>query len=587
MRLRLSLVTLLALVLAIPAHAQGAKDSALVRGNKIDLDSIARDKTAPAYSKRAQARIRARDSLFLVRTVTPPPVTQPPVVQPPVVVADSTPTQPTPPAPTPTPAPVPSPVPTSVIFSHPFAPPSNGAVLAELPRDTVDVSYPAITRRILVTSLQAAIDTAKTGDELLLAPGSTYANVVANATNRVGWIVIRANVADSLLGGQWTRMTKTRADALNLPTITTNSNTPALWILSNAHHIRVVGVKIEARGDGNALVWIGNNETTASAIPHHIVLDRIVADGGPYDIRRCEREDGNYDAVVSSSLLNCHSNQSDSQGWLKINGSVSRVENNTIQGGHQSVFLGGADPNIRGSLPSDIVIRRNDLSRPASWWCTPNGTSTRICNAGQWRGKTDAEIKIGERELIEGNVMCHTIADAQAGFAALFKTENQDGGTSGDWSHSGDITFRYNRICGASAGINLSGLAAGPGVPMARVAIYGNELDSISVGPYTSDTGDCLLMQGVADVVYQDNWCRNPSGRSAIYASGTVNPRFVGLRNTFGGQYGIRGSTSVEFPSGLLSGNTLVDFGTAFSAWPASPVTAARDALLVGVQVAP
>jgi outer membrane biosynthesis protein TonB len=166
-------------VLFVPSlSAQGTKDSTLVRANKADLDSIARDKTAPGYSKRAQSRIRVRDSLFLVRAVTPAPAPAPAPEPKPVPAPTPTPEPkpvpaPTPapePAPAPAPAPTPSPTPNTgpVIFTHPYAPPTNGAAFAELPRDTVSVAVPAPTRTITVVSLQAAYDTAQTGDRLLI-----------------------------------------------------------------------------------------------------------------------------------------------------------------------------------------------------------------------------------------------------------------------------------------------------------------------------------------------------------------------------------------------------------------------------------
>lgn len=77
---RFSLTLAALLCAAAPALAQGtAADSAHWRATKIDLDSIARDKTAPQYSKRAAARIRARDSL---RTVAPPAPPIPPTPTP-------------------------------------------------------------------------------------------------------------------------------------------------------------------------------------------------------------------------------------------------------------------------------------------------------------------------------------------------------------------------------------------------------------------------------------------------------------------------------------------------------------------------
>jgi hypothetical protein len=381
-------------------------------------------------------------------------------------------------------------------------------------------------------------------------------------------------------------MTVSKAGVLNLASIrSSGTSTPAITVASGAHHVRFVGVRVTTSAPvTNALVRIGLAETSVAQLPHHITLDRVVVDPGANDLRRCVAADGAYLAVLSSTLANCHSNQGDSQGILSINArGPLRIENNTIQGGHQAIMFGGGDPVIVGQVPSDIVIRRNDLSRPLSWRRAVAG----VYNAGEWQGKTGVEFKIGKRALIEANVLCHTWADAQTGHAFLLKTENQNG--SAPWSETSDITVRYNRVCGASAGFNLAPLPAGPGVPFSRATIYNNELDSISVGPFASETGECLLLQGVADVVYKDNWCRNPTGRAAIYAAGT-SARFVAINDAFGGEYGLKGDAvafSTWVPGSIVSNNTLVPFGTAFSAWPATPADSTRSALLNGVMVAP
>jgi hypothetical protein len=459
------------------------------------------------------------------------------------IVPDSAPTtQPQPPPPPP-----PVGTPPVAIFAHPFGPPSNGAILATLPQDTVDASYPAITRRYPCTNLQACLDTAQTGDEVLLAPGANFRDATVKPTARALWTVVRTNISDAQLGGPWTRMTKSRADALNLATIHTSGGAAsAITVNSGAHHVRFVGVRIVPDATyTNALVRVGLGETTVAQLPHHITLDRVVIDGDTNSVQRCIAFDGDYLALLSSTLANCHAKSGDSQGVLQINGrGPTRIENNAIAAGHQMVFLGGGDPSIRGIVPADIVIRRNDLSRPLAW-------------KGVWQEKTNIELKIGKRVLIEGNAICHTWPDAQDGHAILLKTENQGGGTWGDWSETSDVTVRYNLICGAGSGFNLAPLPGGPGVPMSRVTIYGNVADSLGVGPYNSGTGEAMLNQGVADVVYRDNWNRNV-GRACLYLSG-VSQRFAASGNVCSGQYGIFGEgTGVAgaAPGAVITGSS-------------------------------
>lgn len=566
----LALLAGLALAAAPLAAQDTAAVKALAQRDSIDAQkayNASRSSTVRAAARRIQART---DSIaHALRVVVAPPA--------------------------PTPAPVdtardsvivtPGPGPGPVLFTHPFAPPANGALLATLPRDTVDASYPAITRRVSCTNLQACLDTAKTGDEIRLAKGASFTDVVVKPTPRGFWAVVRTDVTDVELGGPWERMTPAKADALNLATIrSSGTSVPAITVASSAHHVRFVGVRVSTSApQTNALVRIGLGESDSTLLPHHITLDRVVIDPGANDLRRCVVLDGARLAVLSSTLANCHSKLGDAQGILSINGrGPFRIENNAIQGSHQAIMFGGGDPAIRGQVPADVVIRRNDLSRPLAWRSGTPGTYS----ATQWPGKTALEWKIGKRMLVEGNVLCHTWPDNQTGYAVLAKTENQDGGTSGDWSETADLTIRYNRLCGAGGAFNLSALAAGPGVPMARVAIYGNEADSVGIGPYQGDTGDALQLAGVSDLVFQDNWTRNPLGRSCVYSL-NVSARAVIRNNVCGGQYGIRGEGGLAYtlPGAILTANTVEAWGTAFTSWPVVPSDSVRAALLNGVVV--
>jgi hypothetical protein len=121
----LPLLALLSLVAFAPpatVAAQGtAADSAHFRAVKADLDSIARDKTAPSYSKRAQSRIRLRDSL---RTIAPP----------------------APPKPDPTPTPAPTPVQTTRIEVRPSTgsfPVGASVQFSATPKSATGVTLPA------------------------------------------------------------------------------------------------------------------------------------------------------------------------------------------------------------------------------------------------------------------------------------------------------------------------------------------------------------------------------------------------------------------------------------------------------------
>jgi hypothetical protein len=537
-------LTALALTISIasPATAQhAARDSALARTLKAASDTIFRDKGRPAYVERARLRtvavsdslLRSKpDTLRLTHTdtvvvhhtdtvyVVKPDTTKPPV------------------PPDTTHPPVHPPV---VAWTHPYAPPVAGTVFAEFPRDTVDIAYPTPTRRVKVCanacSLQAALDQAQGGDELLLPPGSVFPPLVLKDRASAGWVTIRTDISDSALGSQWTRMTRSRAAALNLATIQSTTNaTPAITTLARAHHVRLVGLHITTTASMQyMLVWFGNSETVVTDLPHHITLDRDLIDvPSATDIKRCVRPDGDYMAIISSSLLNCHSNNGDSQGWLVLNArGPQRIQNNTVEGGHQAFMYGGGDPSVKNLTPCDLYIADNDFTRPASW-------------KNVWTTKTIIEFKNGCRALIERNVARNVWASGQTGYALLLKASNQDGGCP--LCTTSDVTVRDNRWRTVTSFANLAGHPEQyPVIRATRFSIYDNDVDSVNVGiatmpPGAGQGGDAFQQLGVDDVFLANNTVRNQTGRSCITWDGPPNLRLTMVANACSGQYPYNGS---------------------------------------------
>jgi hypothetical protein len=435
-------------------------------------------------------------------------------------------------------------------------------------------------RVIRTSNPQAALDTARTGDQIRVAPG-VYRNVIANANPRwTGWVDLRTDLAaDSLLGGPWERMTDSKSLALKLATFTTFSTDPALLIPSGAHHLRVTGIRMTSQFSGlNAVVVVGQGESDTTRIPHFITFDRDVVNcGNNNHTRRGVRFDAIEEAFISGSIVACRDSAGgDSQGMIVINtNGPGRIENNTIQGGHQSLFFGGGSPLGPNVLPRDFVIRRNDFCRPTPW-----------LNGGQ-TGKALVEWKMGERHLFEGNVVCHMDASGQYGYAFNVKAEDQDG--LAPWTTTRDITFRYNRLSCVVAGWSLAGAQGRAKVqPAQRITIYDNvATDSIATAPCAGPY-DAFTLISISDVVLARNHIRNVGGRAAIYFMGQ-NPNLAAINNVVGGEYGLKGDAVAWqnlAPNALVAGNTLLG-NQPLSAYPAVASDSTRSALLKGVVVAP
>lgn len=440
-----------------------------------------------------------------------------------------------------------------------------GSTPAALPRSTVATDYPSAARQVRVPAgadLQAAINAARPGDELLLAPGARYVGAFAlpNKGNGSGWIVIRTDVSDAALGAPGTRMTPSRAASANLAKILTTDVQPAFATDFGANHYRITGLEIgSTNGSGNvsALLRFGTDESsqTTANTANNLIVDRSYVHGGPsLQLTRCVALNSASTAIVDSWLGECHSNQGDSQAIAAWNGpGPFLIQNNHLEAGHEVIAFGGGTFTVSGGSPSDITIRGNHVMRPVEW-------------KGVWQAKNLFETKHAKRVLIEGNVFENNWEDAQNGFAILIKSVNQD--NNNPWTQSADITLRYNRIRNTGNVFNISGTGGDnlPDVKAARVSIYDNLIENVNVGPYTADGIAFQLLNGVSDVAIFHNTTLN-TGRSldAVLFDGDPVQRLTFQSNVvFNGQYGVfasggAGSKALQsFAPGALFANNLI-----------------------------
>ncbi|MEO8560544.1 MAG: hypothetical protein ABI601_00620 [bacterium] len=469
-------------------------------------------------------------------------------------------------------------VPDTVNTAAPSSP-NDEARVAELPRRSVAITYPRIERDVHVAAgadLQAAIDDARPGDALLLAPGATYEGnfVLRNKGESDSWIVIRTDVDDITLGAAGARMTPSVARAARLATIVSPSSRAALMTELGANHYRLVGVEVTAReavGDVNAIIRFGDAssaQNSVASIAHDLIIDRSYVHGTPVlQVRRCLMLNSATSAVIDSWLGECHSNVSDSQAIVGWNGpGPYLIQNNHLEAGHEVLVFGGGTSTIADQSPSDVTVRGNHVTRPLAW-------------KGVWQVKNLLETKHVRRLLVEGNVFENNWADAQAGFAFVLKSENQNSDTP--WTQSTDITIRYNRIRNTGNGFNLAANPSGlPARPAARIVIADNIIQNVNVGPYNGDGHTFQLLGALADVVLTHNTITSVGGQNAfalLLGSLPVAERLVVHSNVMmHGGYGIKGGGTAEgmpslehyAPGASVRGNLIVGGGNP-AAYPA------------------
>lgn len=557
-RIALSLATVALAATAAPARAQ---DTAHVRQTAPHLDSLSTALTrycktnkALAYMCRTKVNVAAVRSLdahqllpvrvdTIVRTDT--------IVRVDTVYATKPDTShpPTPPDSITTPD-------TTYAWVHPYAPPANGAAFAEFPRETVTVKIPAPTRTIAVASLQTALDTAQTGDRLLIPANHTDNCLLVKATPRASWVTVQGT------------------DSTSVITCAVGGSTSTIGIQSQAHHVRFLGpLSIRAASDAtNAIVRSYNGETSRSQLAHDFIFDGVTIDSRNYQVRRCAWPDGIRMAIVNSRLLGCASKSGDAQAIIVLNGGGPyRFQGNYLEGGHQCFMSGGGDPSIKDDAPSDIYFADNTCFKPARWhFTTRDAGGSPIYLGDERQTKTGIETKNIRRALFERNVIRVTYADAQAGFCWLLKSTNQDGTAPN--SQTVDVTARYNLCDQIDNGMNLAAHPQG-GLPMTRVSVYGNIFKGMSTNG--SMGIDLQMLDDLRDMVIMHNsW--DAAGNTAITFDGAPTQRNVITANDLvNGMYGVKGSGTASgtatlnkwlFPTGLFEANIV--FGASCSTFP-------------------
>jgi Bacterial Ig-like domain (group 2) len=422
--------------------------------------------------------------------------------------------------------------------------PTSQATDPELPRVTIDTRYAAPTGRTLSVaaggSVQAAIDSAKACDVIMLQAGATFTGPIT-LRNKSGtcWITIRSSAPDASLPAEGTRMTPSYAGVL-AKIVSANSG-PALQTEPGAHHYRIIGVElavstsvtlnygIVALGDGSSA------QNSLSQVPNNLILDRVYVHGHPtLNVSRCVALNSAMTAVIDSYLSECHAQGFDSQAICGWNGpGPFKIADNYLEGAGEIVMFGGADPAIQNLHPADIEIRRNHVTRPPSW-------------KGVWEVKNLLELKHAQRVLVEGNVFENHWADAQDGFAFVFWSVDQ-GGTA-PWSETRDITFRYNTLRNAGGGMNLAARSqSSPAVPASHMKISDNVFDSIGVGVFAGHGRLFQLLNELDNIDIEHNTTFT-SGSAALFLGALPQVTNFVYRNnlTNHGQYGVFGSNVGE-----------------------------------------
>lgn len=407
--------------------------------------------------------------------------------------------------------------------------------------------------------LQAALNDARPGDTIYLDPGATYTgNFVLRPRSGSGTAptIIRTAGPDVVAPGE--RMTPEKG--ANLAKLQSPNTMPALATAPLARGWRVELVEFLPNRDGAGdIINLGDGSTAQRAVatvPSDITLDRIYVHGDPArGQKRGIALNAGRTAITNSWIGDIKALGQDSQAIAGWNGPGDYlIENNFIEGAGENILFGGADPAILELTPTNIVIRRNTISKPLAW--RQPGV--------RWQIKNLLELKNARNVVIEDNLFERNWSQAQAGYAILLTVRNQDGNCP--WCEVRGVRIQRNTIRDVAAAFQILGTDyLKPSRQTSAIVIRDNVVDGLDGRTWGGDGYLLQMTDGPHDITVDHNTViqRDSSGIAKI--DGRVDG-FVFTNNVVAhGAYGIiataraPGNDSIRsvLPGARISGNVI------------------------------
>jgi hypothetical protein len=278
--------------------------------------------------------------------------------------------------------------------------------------------------------LQAALNTAKPGDEIVVAAGATFTGQFRLPAKPAGAVItIRSSAVlpDRRI---------TPAEAGLMPKLVSNSEEAALFVERTANW-RIDGVQFGANLGG-----AGNVVQIQDSV--NIVLDRILIAAPASGQKRGVMGNGKSITLTRSHISGIWRAGQDSQAFCAWDGGGPFViTDNYLEAASENLLFGGANSQSEANIPSDILVERNHLAKPMAWKGTPKAV------------KNLFELKSARRVTVRNNVFENNWTDAQNGYAILFTVRNDEG--QSPWSVVEDVLFERNVVRNTENGINVLG----------------------------------------------------------------------------------------------------------------------------------
>ena len=356
-------------------------------------------------------------------------------------------------------------------------------------------------------NLQQALNAVQPGGTIRLAAGATYVgSFTLPAKGGSDYILITTNTALPPDGERIDPSYKPQ-----LATIRSDTTISALATAAGASYYRIVGVAFEANknGAGDIIALGRSDQTTLSAVPHHIELDRVLIAGHPTaGQKRAISANASNVTIINSDIRDIKAIGQDSQAIAAWNSPGPFViRNNYLEAAGENIMFGGAAINISGLVPSDITIEDNFFTKNPSW----RGT--------KWTVKNLFELKNARRVAVRHNIMQFNWGGAQAGFAIVLTPRNSNGKTP--WVVVDTVEFSGNVLAHSGSGFNILGYDDTAASGQLKHLIIRDNLVLDIDGPLWDGNGTfAQLGAGPSDVTIDHNTVVH-SGNVVTFYSGT------------------------------------------------------------------
>jgi hypothetical protein len=298
--------------------------------------------------------------------------------------------------------------------------------------------------------LQAALNAAQSGDTILLQAGATWTgSYKLPVKSGTAMITVRSSAPDSSLPPAGTRITP--AYSSQLAKIKAGSRGGiAITTATGASNWRLMFLEFspESTTTSADLVDFGvalSSQSTLAAVPQHLIMDRCYLHGDPtFGQRRGLALNSGDTQIINSYFSDFKGTLQDTQAIGGWNGpGPFLIENNYLEAAGENIMFGGSDPNIPNLVPSNIIIRRNLISKPLAWM------------SQSWTVKNLLELKNAANVTIEGNTIENNWAAGQQGYSICLTPRNQN--NTAPWSVVKNVTIQNNIIRHVAAAFNIMG----------------------------------------------------------------------------------------------------------------------------------